>query len=325
MPGASPSTASQFSGVVTELAKRDLNAAFAAYAVADNRWGRLRMQHSLMEAAFDSEQVPELLNRARELGDSQEREEWMSNIFRRWGETDTGPPLEAMRGISDPGMAKKAMEGFLQGWMQADPTGAIDYAIAKHKEPLVTDAVGPLLGSAFFQGTREENYDLAARIAEAGLLEKAAPRMISAVAVSDPELALHLASLVSDPDASATLTQNAVANWAYNAFDAASAYVAQMPASDQKTKTIGAVAWAAMRREGGGTQIAAWMQDVPTGKARTKVVEQLLASAVSPYAELKPDFLTALKGIAAGESGLSEEAVKHRDKLFGTGAAEPAP
>ena len=54
-----------------------------------------------------------VVDMARELGDPQEREEWMSSIFRRWGESDTGPPLEAMRGISDQGMAKKAMEGFL--------------------------------------------------------------------------------------------------------------------------------------------------------------------------------------------------------------------
>ena len=325
VPGASPYTASQFSGVVTELAKRDLHAAFAAYAIADNRWSRSRIQYSLMEAAFETDQVPALVSMARELGDSQEREEWISHIFNRWGETDTGAPLEAMRGISDQVMAKKAMEGFLQGWMQADPTGAIDYAIANHAEPLVTDAVGPLMSSAFFQGTRDENYELAARIAEAGLLEKAAPRMLAAVAMSDPRLALHMASLVSDPEASEAFTQNAIATWAFNEFDAASAYVSQMPASDLKTRTIGVVAWSAMRREGGGAQIAAWMQDVPAGKERTKVVERLLAAAVSPYAEVKPGFLPALKKIAAGESGLSEEAVKHRDKLFGAVEAPPAP
>jgi hypothetical protein len=322
VPGASLHTASQFSGVVTELAKRDLNAAIAAYAIADNRWSRSMMQHSLMEAAFDTDQVPVLVDMARELEDPQEREEWMSNLFRRWGESDTGPPLEAMRGISDQGMAKKAMEGFLQGWMQADPTGAIEYAISNHQEPLVTDAVAPLLGNAFFQGTREENYDLAARIAEAGLLDKAAPRMVSAVAMSDPELALHMASLVSDPDASEMLTRNALGSWAQSEFDSATAYFDEMPSSDIKTKTIGIFAWAAMKREGGGGRIASWMNDVPAGKERTKVVEQLLASATSPYAEPKPDFLAALKDIAAGEPGLSEDAVKQRDKLFG---ATPAP
>ena len=80
-----------------------------------------------------------------------------------------------------------------------------------------------------------------------------------------------------------------------------------------------------MRREGGGAQIATWLRDVPAGKERTKVVEQLLATAAHPYAELKPDFLTAIKTIALSESGLSEDAVKHRDKLFGAAATSPAP
>jgi hypothetical protein len=262
---------------------------------------------------------------ARELEDAQQREEWISRIFSRWGETDSGAPLQAMREMSDQGVARKAMEGFLQGWMQADPTGAIDYAIANHAEPLVTDAVGPLMGNAFFQGTREENYELAARIAEAGLLDKAAPRMISAVTMSDPELALHMASLVSDPESSETLTRNAISQWAFHEFDAASAYVNQMPASDLKTRTIGVVSFAAMRREGGGAQIAAWMQDIPAGKERTKVVEQLLAAAVNPHAEPKPGFLASLKEITTAESGLSEDAIKHRDKLFGTVAANPGP
>jgi hypothetical protein len=249
----------------------------------------------------------------------------VAHIFRRWGETDSSAPLESLRTMSDPGLAKKAMEGFLQGWMQSDPSGALDYAIASHGEPLVTDAVGPLLQSALFQGTREENYELVARIAEGGLLEKTAPRIVGAVTMSDPELALHIASLVSDPDSRTTITQNAIAGWAVNQYGAAAAYISQMPNSDLKTKVVGMVGWAAMRREGGGAQIATWLREAPAGKERTKVVEQLLATATNPYAELKPFVLTAIRDIALGESGLSDDAVKHRDKLFGAASARPAP
>lgn len=152
------------------------------------------------------------------------------------------------------------MEGFLQGWMQADPAGAIEYAIANHASRS-SPSLRAVARQRVFQGTREENYELAARITEAKRRR-------------------------SEPSPG--------------------------PPCDGK---------GAVRRLPPGCR----MSDVPAGKERTKVVEQLLAAVVNPHAKLEPGFLAALKEITATESRLSEEAVKQRDKLFGTAAAGTGP
>lgn len=304
-------------GALGELAKHDLDAALAVLNAETNQFRIMGMNNTVINAAFEADQVEMLVGKVGLIEDAEQREKWISDIFNRWGGMDTEAPLAALASLDDPALAKGAMEGFIQGWAQVDPDGALNYAFDHREDALVEDALGPLLQQVVGAGSTTENRALAERISEAGFLDDVASDFVSGLSFSNPALALEVASKMTDAEQQSHLRRNVLGFWAQNDFSEAKTYFDQLPQSPAKADLVPALVWPLSRRADGGELVAELLRDVPAGPERVETVEAMLNISTHPGAKSNEGYVAAVKAIVAEETGLSEAAEKNRAKLLG--------
>lgn len=303
-------------GAFHELASQDLQSAIDAVPSEGNRMLLSNLNGSLVQAAFKSKQTDVLLQHVLSMEDADQSKQLLSRIFHQWGENDTDAPLNALAQFSDPKLAQEAMSGFIQGWMQSDREGALDYVIDNRSDSLVGDSIGTVVRQAFFEGTESENKELLQRLEQENLVEEVAPMVVRTLSFSNPELAISLAERISDADQQTTFQSQALSGWANNNLNAALAYHKAIEDPIRRTELAPSLVYAMPAKENGPEMVGSLFSELPAGKERTKAVEKILGFASSPYGQEHPDFVIAVAEIAAAEPDLSEDSQEQLDKIL---------
>lgn len=314
---ASPLSAYTVRGAMVELAKVDMDAALKVVSAEKNEIKLRSLNESILEGVFETDSVVEFVAKIGGLEDIDTKKKLLNAVFTRWGENDSADPMEAMSQITDPELAKGAMSGFLAGWANEDREGAIRYALDNKETPLIADSLGELLRNAVMRGGNAENQQLLADVKSAGVLDEVAKELVAGTSFANPRLALEVAESVSDAADRARYQQMGIGSLARTDLDGAISYFQEKVPVEEKWKALPTISWELSKAEEGGSQLLDLYQQIPEGKDRSRMVEALLNGAASPYAKPTEDYLTSLEAIVNEQSGLSENAVENRDKLFG--------
>src|SRR5690606_20410263 len=210
----------RFNGVLRELSRIDLALAMREVATLPGR-GRYPGRFSIVDAASEDGRLDAVLQAAMQLDEPEEKEAWLQGIFHRWGATETDAPMAAMRSIEDPVLAQKAMAGFMAGWSEQDPRGAIEFALDHLQDPLVENSLATVFGNTVHSMPGAEIQAVLDTVRERGALATIAPKMVMPLATFQPELAAELALEVPDARQRSQLISNTVVQWAHNDFPAA--------------------------------------------------------------------------------------------------------
>ena len=277
----------------------------------------MNMMSTIATAAVDSGQTESLLQRVYSMDNAQQRDQLTERIFSRWSETDTNAPLAALSKIENATIAETAMKGFMQGWMQSDREGALDYSFENQDDPMISNSFGEILRQAFYNGSKDENEALAQRMAEQGLADKYAQQVASSITVTNPELALVIAESVTNEKHRERIKNQTFSIWAHSNLSSALAGLAAIPDVSGRAKFAPSVAFSLARVSDGGEQLTKLFANIPAGKDRTKAIERIVSTTALNLSRggTSQSYLSRLVQLAEDEEGLSDKAKEHLAKL----------
>ena len=263
-----------------EMARSDLPTAFKEANGLENRMLREQARMAIIEGAADNGSLETLIQSALHLNDPSARTTWLQDVFKRWATLDPSQPLAVLPGMTDPEQARSAMSGFIAGWSEADPSGAIDYILDNPDNPLLEGSLKAAMGNSFTWG--ESDFRSVIESARMhGKLDDLAPNLMGPMAASHPTLAMEAAQACADEETRLSCVTHALAVWAENDFPAAARSFEAMPSGLSKATAFSGISHTALRQPGGPDTLVRWMQDF-SGDDRVKVATHL-ANALKAY------------------------------------------
>ncbi|MDQ8186820.1 hypothetical protein [Pelagicoccus sp. SDUM812002] len=217
--------------------------------------------------------------------------------------------------MKDPEEAKRALEGFLRGWVESDRVGALNYAFDNQSDPAVEASFASMLQRSFQNGSREDNDSLVTRLESEGLLEGVAMEISRPLVFMQPEIGLRLAESIKDPQDRLQQQQTAIGSWARRDYNKARDYFDGLESVETRAKLLPSLSGTLASRSDGGAQLVSLMESIPEGKERSESIETILTNATRPRAKLSDDYIEGLQALLEAEPELSEKAKALRGKL----------
>lgn len=179
-------------GVLKEVAVQAPDTLIAMLNTLDAPHINITIRDKLIEAAIESQGQAKLLRSLDQLEDPENRNRITRDLFGKWSQMDPDVAIEKLAAITEPSQAEAALNGYVRGWSQTSPSGALDYALDNQGDKNVEQITTGLINQAILSSTQQETEALIDRIEQAGLLKKYGERMSRVISIKDPELGSKL-------------------------------------------------------------------------------------------------------------------------------------
>jgi len=306
-----------------EFARVDLMGAFQESNTLGSNMAQGMTRSIIVEAAAESGNLPVLLQAAMQLPADENRSQWIQALFQRWGNVDTDAPMQALRAISDPELARSAMSVVISGWAEMDPRGALEFALEHQADPLMQGSLGRLMGSTGHLLRQTELREILTNAKAKGTLGALPPDAAFRLAHFQPFLALEFVNAIVDEPNRNRLISSAMSSWSRNDFAAAASAFERMPQGTDRVAAFESLSWAALERVDSGTTVASWLGTF-SGADRVKLadglVKQLDQRQKSRQPALRPEVVAALADALAQTPNLPVATLEQARNLL-----QPAP
>lgn len=295
--------------IISAIAEKDMREAVRlALSVSEAGVFKGRGISTLVYQASEKGEFTELVGLIDELGTEQNKGEAMKRLFQKWSEFEFEGPLASIEGIEDSELSGKAMEGFLEGWAQADGRAAFLYAAENQDNPVVEKSLSRITSNWIRSATADEIDGIVEDVMNLKNKDKVVSSLIYSVGSAKPETAMRLAMSVEDSELRKRNVSTAVSVWSRTDIAAADAFVKTIGSEDERAGASRTLAYAHIRNGADPSVVLGYVDEFERAKSRQHILEGIVNSATSSSNKTKSqDLITLLKAEIPEHTEISEE------------------
>ncbi|BET66307.1 hypothetical protein ASA1KI_12250 [Opitutales bacterium ASA1] len=306
--------------ILANMAHVDLRAAFdlASQASASSAPG-LGGHHlgAVVQAAAADGRLPEVLALLEALPSGQHRISGVQSAYAQWALTDGEIPLQRIAQVTDPELAKAAMNGFLSGWAQTDPMAALQFALDRHDDPLVTDALSSAVSSSIHNLADEELRTVLAQIVDRGRMGEVGRSLVPGLVHSGQgELAAESIFRMPASREREQLVGALMSMWPRVDLPAAIGYFERMPPGGERARALPTIGAAAVVADGSLARVQGWLARSAETE-RAEITTSLLVQLASQAGRLNESTRAELARLVADTPSLPPRVRERVVQAFG--------
>jgi hypothetical protein len=306
--------------ILANMAHVDLRAAFdlASQAIDSSAPG-LGGSHlgAVVQAAAADGRLSEVLTMLEGLPPGQNRTSGIQSAYAQWALTDGEIPLQHIAQMTDPELAKAAMNGFLSGWAQTDPMAALQFALDRHDDPLVTEALSSAVSSSIHNLADEELRTVLAQIVDRGRMGGVGRSLVPGLVHSGQgELAAESIFRMPASREREQLVGVLMSMWPRVDLPAAIGYFERMPPGGERARALPTIGAAAVVADGSLARVQGWLAQ-SSETERAEITTSLLVQLASQAGRLNESTRAELARLVAETPSLPPRVRERVVQAFG--------